>query len=183
MWLWRKPYGINPDRSSVIGAEVRIRGDIDAAGRLVIYGRVDGDIVHNGHLVIGAGAHCASNIQAVSMEIAGEVHGNVQVQNSLVLLGTGRLYGDSACTSLQIQPGATFSGTNHMAAGMPDLPLTPPAPPPAPARTPEPAPEPAEVRCSPMEEVQPEPVLVSVKAEEPKESPTFYGGFSAPLRH
>lgn len=108
--------------ASVIGSGVRIQGRIESDGELTIYGQVEGDITHEGLLIIEAGATCLSdNIRAVDMRIAGVVRGNVQVENTLELQSTAKLYGDTECNALRIAPGATFVGSNRM-AGAPDLP-------------------------------------------------------------
>jgi len=127
VWPWQRKRSGSPESPSVIGATVRIKGRIESEGDMTIYGQIDGDIVHDGRLVIGEGAHCISNIRAVEIELAGEVHGNLFVENGLHLRPTARLYGDTRCQSIQIDDGALFSGTNRMA----DAPLRLPAPAPA----------------------------------------------------
>lgn len=112
MWPWQRQRSDGP---SLIGPGVRITGRVESAGELTICGRVEGDIFHSGRLVIGEGACCISNIRAESMQVAGEVHGNVEVAGALELLPAARLYGDTACAALQVRQGAVFTGTNRMA--------------------------------------------------------------------
>lgn len=94
MWPWLKQ---RVRGRSVIGPHVCIRGNIESAGDLTICGCVKGDIMHNGHL-----------------ELAGVVEGNVQVEGTLVLQSTAWLLGDTRCSSLEVKPGAVFTGTNRM---------------------------------------------------------------------
>lgn len=172
-WLTKRLTG--RDSPSVIGSDVRIRGRIDSEGELAIYGCVEGDIVHRGRLTIGTGASCVSNIQAEEMELGGEVRGNVQVQGTLVIRGTARLFGDTWCQSLQIEQGAIFSGANHMGEEIP-------SPAPAPVVTlavsePVELPAPLAILAEPVQVAERE-VLVPPKPE----SPAFYGGFAPTFR-
>jgi cytoskeletal protein CcmA (bactofilin family) len=115
-WL-RRLLGQDEERS-VIGPGLQIRGPITGVGELEIRGRVEGDIVHSGRLIIAAGALCLGSIQTDELRLAGEVHGHVEARDKLELMETGRLYGDTVCGSLQIHPGASFQGTNRMAEGL-----------------------------------------------------------------
>ncbi|MDB4895897.1 MAG: hypothetical protein JWN15_2159 [Firmicutes bacterium] len=116
------------DDWSVLGHRVHIRGEITSGGDLEIRGRVEGDIYHTGRLIIGPGGRCVSNIRADELQIAGEVHGNVHVDDLLELLPTGRLYGDTVCRILRVHPGATLLGATEMLSAVPppaDLPARP----------------------------------------------------------
>lgn len=106
------------EERSVIGPGLQIRGPITGVGELEIRGRVEGDIVHCGRLIIAAGALCLGSIQTDELQLAGEVHGHIHARDKLELMETGRLYGDTVCGSLQVHPGATFQGTNRMAEGL-----------------------------------------------------------------
>ncbi|HWI52183.1 MAG TPA: polymer-forming cytoskeletal protein [Symbiobacteriaceae bacterium] len=153
MWPWLKRRVTGP---SVIGPHVCIRGQIESAGDLTIYGCVKGDIVHTGHL-----------------ELAGVVEGNVQVEGTLVLQSTAHLNGDTRCSSLEVKQGAVFTGANRMA----DTPI------PAVAMAvspPEPVPAPLEILMEPVGRAEKEVLGVATKPV--VESPAFYGGFSPAVR-
>jgi cytoskeletal protein CcmA (bactofilin family) len=210
MWPWQKKRQPRSDGPSFIGPGIRIRGRVDSEGELTISGRVEGDISHDGLLIIGPGALCISNIRAVQMRIAGEVRGNIQVQQTLELMSTARLYGDTWCEALEVENGALFFGTNHMAGATELLPAPAAAAAPAPVAPvqPEPMTEPLSILLRPigieekavlgnseppvMAEAPPadEPVVASA-ADDPApapasrpdraEAPAFYGGFSGAL--
>lgn len=173
MWPWKQQQQLKRDTRSVLGKGVHVTGRIDAVGDLTILGSVEGDICHQGHLVIAAGAKCLSNIQADSMQVAGEVHGNLHVRETLELLSTARLFGDTVCASLQVQQGAAFFGTNHMAGSAGAA-----------------AVQPLALLLEPVGVEEREVLGVCQPAPEPEEpsgrdessvqkSPAFYGGFSA----
>ena len=173
MWPWKKQQQLRPDTPSIIGVGVHVTGRIDSRGDLTIMGSVEGDICHQGRLVIAPGATCLSNIQADSMQVAGEVHGNLHVRETLELLSTARLHGDTVCASLQVQQGAAFFGSNHM-AGSPGAAAV----------------QPLTVLLEPVSVEEKEVLGVCQRAPEPEEpsereagsdqkAPAFYGGFSA----
>jgi cytoskeletal protein CcmA (bactofilin family) len=120
--LFSRPRG----ERSVLGSRLQIRGTITSGGALEIRGRVEGDIEHSGRLVISSSGTCFSNIRADELQLAGEVRGNVAVEDLLELMPTARLYGDVACRSLRIHPGAIFLGTTHMPDAIPPAPAAPP---------------------------------------------------------
>lgn len=111
-----------PPGSTVIGAGVALQGTIRSRGVMEICGQVEGHIEHEGRLVIGAGALCRSSIRATSLEVAGEVRGNVQVAERLTILATGRLYGDVRWGTLLVQAGGVLAGTS-LVDGAPDEPV------------------------------------------------------------
>lgn len=103
------------NRRSVIAEEMVIRGDLISRerGPLEIHGRVEGKVVHDGPVIVEATGYCARDIQATSVEIAGEVRGNVEASQRLIIRSSGHLFGNAHCQTLVVQSGATFEGTNR----------------------------------------------------------------------
>ncbi|HHV58335.1 MAG TPA: polymer-forming cytoskeletal protein [Firmicutes bacterium] len=74
-----------------------------------IHGRVEGGICsYAGKVIITPTGLCMSNIKADSIDIAGEVHGDVEVKN-LVIEPTGRLYGRAKYLNLMVQDGGILA--------------------------------------------------------------------------
>jgi len=93
---------------SIIGADVRIVGNITTEGEMQIDGRVEGDISCK-TLVIGASAHIVGEVKAQTVRIYGEVSGRLAADH--VTIGrTGRVTGDICHGSLEIQSGAQVEG-------------------------------------------------------------------------
>lgn len=190
--MWKKWFGKQYDEAeehSVIGSGLQIQGPIRGMGELEIRGRVEGEIVHSGRLIIAAGAVCLGSIQTDEVELAGEVHGNIHARDRLELMPSARLYGDTFCSSLQIHPGAVFQGTNRMSEGL--LPAPRRA-----AALPAPATSALAILCEPiganeppleqmleeepaaLEQMDEPPPQESVKPVHlPLEIPAFQGGF------
>jgi len=93
---------------SVIGADVMIRGNIEASADLHVDGTVEGDIAC-ASLVQGQGSLIQGAITAESARLAGTVKGTV-VARELVILKSARIEGDVQYDALTIEHGATVDG-------------------------------------------------------------------------
>ena len=93
---------------SVIGADVTIRGDIEAKTDLHVDGQVKGDI-RCASLVQGEGSRIEGAIVAESARLAGEVQGAIEARH-LVILKTARIDGDVRYEALTIEQGARVTG-------------------------------------------------------------------------
>lgn len=111
MALWRSRKANRSGHVTVIAADVQVEGNLWSKGTMAIHGRVNGDIHHEGRLVVAKGARCTGHISAVEMEIAGVVMGNATVTDRLEIQAGGRLHGDVVCGRLVVQDGAVFDGT------------------------------------------------------------------------
>jgi len=105
----------NSDRvDTIIGKETEFKGTIKSHGVLRIDGRVEGEVLHQGDLIVGAGGVVVANIHARHVTIAGEVNGNVDADGRLELVASARLTGDVRVNQLVIEEGAIFLGTSAM---------------------------------------------------------------------
>ena len=95
---------------SIISAALTVTGLLESAGDIQIEGRVEGDI--RGQVVrIGSGAVIKGTVSGDVVESAGTVEGKIEAR-SVALLGTARMSGDIVHQSLQILPGAHFTGSS-----------------------------------------------------------------------
>lgn len=108
----RPPRTGNPVAStstfSVLGADIRIKGDISANEDLHIDGSVEGDI-DCGSLVQGDQSVISGSISADSARLAGTVDGAINAK-TLVVLKSARITGDVFYDTLTIEQGATVEG-------------------------------------------------------------------------
>lgn len=93
---------------SVIGADVVIRGNIEASADLHVDGTVEGDIAC-ASLVQGQASLIEGAIAAETARLAGTVKGKV-VARELVILKSARIEGDVQYDALTIEHGATVDG-------------------------------------------------------------------------
>jgi cytoskeletal protein CcmA (bactofilin family) len=113
----------NPVRSvasstfSVIGADVAIKGDIEASADLHVDGTVIGDLVC-ASLVQGETSRIEGAITADSARLSGIVRGTITARD-LVILKSARIEGDVHYEALTIEQGAQVDGKFAPDAGKP----------------------------------------------------------------
>jgi cytoskeletal protein CcmA (bactofilin family) len=93
---------------SVIGADVRIVGDIITQGEMQIDGQVDGDITCQ-RLVVGEGGRIGGEVTCETIEVHGELSGKIN-SSMVVIAKSARVVGDITHDSLEIEAGAFMEG-------------------------------------------------------------------------
>lgn len=99
---------------TVFSETTTFSGELKFDTSLKIEGSFKGKIISKGHLIIGENAKIRANIKAQSIVIAGEVKGNVEAQDRLELLPTGKLYGNIKTKKLKMADGVIFEGSCEM---------------------------------------------------------------------
>lgn len=98
------------DVHSMIGAEMRIDGDVTLKGGLIVYGTINGNITTDGPVRIATSGAVTGDIKASDIHLNGKVTGDVFVANRVVLGHQSTLAGDLVYRSLLIEEGAQFEG-------------------------------------------------------------------------
>lgn len=99
---------------TIIGEGTAIKGSIQATGVVRIDGELEGSIEHAGELIIGPKGRVTAEVRSKALAVAGEVRGNVTVEEKLELLPGSRLFGDIRCGHLIVHDGAMFHGRSLM---------------------------------------------------------------------
>ncbi len=109
-----KPAKIVSTNSNItyLAEDCEIKGSFLSKGNARIDGQIEGTISIVGDLAIGQNAILKANIEAHTISIAGEVHGNIKSKNLLELSSSARVYGDINTGELKIDQGARFIGTS-----------------------------------------------------------------------
>lgn len=100
--------------TTFIAAECQITGSIIINGNARIDGKIEGNILATGDLIIGTSAFLKANIEANTVSIAGEVRGNIKTTDLLELNATARLFGDICTRQFKVDQGAHFTGTSQI---------------------------------------------------------------------
>jgi cytoskeletal protein CcmA (bactofilin family) len=95
-------------KSSVLGADLKITGEITSAGNIEVLGHVDGTITAQG-LVVGAEGAVTGIVTADTVEVKGRLDGKV-ASNSFSLKSTAAVAADVTYASIIIESGATIEG-------------------------------------------------------------------------
>lgn len=99
---------------TIVGASVKLKGNLRSDGDIIIEGVVTGDLKTKGSIKIGQSASVVANVQAENIVISGSVQGNIMIKDKLEITSTGRVIGDIAANVLSISPGAVFTGNAKM---------------------------------------------------------------------
>jgi cytoskeletal protein CcmA (bactofilin family) len=99
--------GSNTARS-VLGADLKITGEITSAGSVEILGEIEGNITANG-LIIGQEGRVKGSITAHTVEVKGKFDGKVNCE-SFTLRGSSVVKADVTTISIVIESGAQMEG-------------------------------------------------------------------------
>lgn len=92
-----------------ISAEVTLQGDLIAKGRVVIDGKMHGNIRSSKHVSLGATSYFEGDIESSSALISGYVKGRIQAKTLSVKV-PATIIGDLISTSVQIESGVILQG-------------------------------------------------------------------------
>ncbi|MBU2233779.1 polymer-forming cytoskeletal protein [Patescibacteria group bacterium] len=106
---------------TVIGPSVKVKGDFNGQGNIIVEGVVDGNLKTNGNLEVGKTAKITANIETKEAKIGGHVSGNVKIKGFLEVTATAKIFGDIEASSLSIERGAIFNGKCVMTTGVEEV--------------------------------------------------------------
>lgn len=100
-----------PREVAVIGASMRIKGEIRSQEELYIDGEVEGSLETGHCLTVGPNGKVKANIKARQVTIFGNVKGNVEVSEKIAIRQNGSLIGDIRTAGIMIDDGSYFKGS------------------------------------------------------------------------
>jgi cytoskeletal protein CcmA (bactofilin family) len=98
----------------VIGPRVQLKGELHGAEPVVVEGSIEGSVRLTAELRVAPGGTVKADVSAHTLVIAGEVIGDCQVTERVVIEASGRLTGNIKAPRIMIAEGATFRGTSDM---------------------------------------------------------------------
>lgn len=112
-FLFRRP---EPAESidTVVSQHAQLKGTLSSQAGLRVDGQFQGRIESAGQVVIGPRAEVVADIVAHSVQIAGAVRGTIEARERVVILATGRVWGDVRAAMLQIEEGGFYRGTSEL---------------------------------------------------------------------
>jgi cytoskeletal protein CcmA (bactofilin family) len=98
-------------QASRIGSQLALNGRISGRDDLLIEGRFKGHIeLNQGSLVIARGAKVEADIRVKFLTLQGELKGNVDADERILVAETATLTGDITAARVSIMNGARFKG-------------------------------------------------------------------------
>ena len=101
--------------TAVIGATITIKGDVTGEENLVIEGKVDGTVsLPSNDVTVGETGHVSADVSASIVRIDGEVKGDIQGVEKVVISKTGLVKGNIVAPRVTLEDGAKFKGSIDM---------------------------------------------------------------------
>jgi len=103
-----------PDVSRV-SKGIKIRGEVNGRGDLHVDGQVEGTInLEEASVTVGAGGHVVAEVNAREITVHGNVEGDIEGTERVVLGRSGALEGDIKTRRLIVEDGAELRGRVEM---------------------------------------------------------------------
>lgn len=101
--------------AALIGPSIRIKGDLVGEEDLIIQGTVEGTInLHNNVLTIGENGRIDANLHATTINVEGELRGDLFGSEKVVIKKTGDVRGNITAPRVTLEDGAMFKGSIEM---------------------------------------------------------------------
>jgi cytoskeletal protein CcmA (bactofilin family) len=103
-----------PEMGALLGRGSRFEGKLSFEGTVRIEGEFVGDIVSEGHLIVGESARIEATVSVGSALVSGSLSGTIATRGTLELKRSARVKGDLDVESLTMEKGAFFEGSVKM---------------------------------------------------------------------
>lgn len=115
--MFQKGEEASAGTGTIIGPSVKVEGDLNASGNIIIEGSVSGNISTDKEITIGEKANITADVKAGSANIAGEVKGSLDISGHLNIQSSAKIYGDIKTSTISIESGAQINGMLNMGSG------------------------------------------------------------------
>ena len=104
------------NKKNQIEQGTKIKGDIVTHGNIRLDGEIEGNILSESKVVLGASCKMTGNLKAQNAEVSGDVKGEIEISELLILKPTAIITGEIKATKMVVEEGAIFNGTCNMGA-------------------------------------------------------------------
>ena len=114
-----RPLDVSVNRAkggqAVIGATVKIKGEVVSDEDIAVEGLIEGSIVlKNNELLVGSSGRVHADVVAKSVKVDGELHGDVEASERIVISASGSMRGNIKALRVILEDGAKFKGSIDM---------------------------------------------------------------------
>ncbi len=106
--------------SCVIGRNIAVRGTVVGEEDLLVEGRIEGGVSLAGHLTVATEGVVEANVEVDSVEVHGEVVGDIAATRSVTIERGARVAGNVRAPRVIVHDGAHFDGAVEMQVSLPD---------------------------------------------------------------
>lgn len=105
---------VDQENTTIIREDASFEGKMIFDGNVMVNGKFKGEIISAGELTVGNGGLVDGTVQIGTINIYGEVRGNIKAKQKIVINAPAVVKGDIEAPSLVIQEGAVFEGNCAM---------------------------------------------------------------------
>ncbi len=99
---------------SIVSENSVINGDFISESNLRVDGKIKGNVVVLGRIVIGKKGFVEGDITSNELDVEGGIKGNVKVEKKIFLAPTAKIIGNIRTSKIVIEEGASFTGNCEM---------------------------------------------------------------------
>ncbi len=115
MFRRKKDVGFRTDDLlAFFGKGVTFKGTLTYDGTVRVDGKIEGEIVTTGILIVGETGQIDADVTAASIICSGTIIGTLRVHKTVRLLASAVVMGDVYAPSLTMEPGARLNGQCNM---------------------------------------------------------------------
>lgn len=104
----------------VVGSGTRVSGTLSGAEDVLVLGRLEGNVSLSAELTIAQDGEVEANLSVDRVVVSGQVVGDIQARQSVVLERGARVEGKVSAPSLSIAEGAEVFGEVEMDVDLPE---------------------------------------------------------------
>lgn len=106
---------------NMISEGTKIKGTINSQNDIRIAGKIDGEVISKGKLIITSTGEIEGDVKVADSDIAGKVEGTIKVSGKLNLRQSAVINGDILTKTLIVEEGAQINGACRMGADTKNL--------------------------------------------------------------
>jgi len=106
------------DVETIIGESIKVKGDFNGNGNIVIDGILEGSLKTKSNIFIGEKAKISGSLEAIEVIINGSIDGNLLVKSYLSVGSTAIISGDIECAQISVEKGAKINGKIKMSGNL-----------------------------------------------------------------
>jgi cytoskeletal protein CcmA (bactofilin family) len=115
MMLFKVKRGSSPvSPDTILSHKNEFSGTLKGDGNVRIDSSFEGEIVIDGELFVGQDGRINANIKAKKVSVFGEIRGNIEATEGLVIHNSGKVFGDVKVGILFVDEGAVLEGKSEM---------------------------------------------------------------------
>jgi cytoskeletal protein CcmA (bactofilin family) len=115
VWRWNgNSSASDQNPTSVLDQDCEMEGRLKFAGTLILNGKLRGEILSSGTLLVGESAEVEGDVRVNTAIVSGQITGNLVARGRVELRSGARITGDIVTPALVLDEGVVFEGNCKM---------------------------------------------------------------------